>query len=88
MNGITKSSLSLPIEKRVGELTVRYSIEKKGDIYALRVSSSDLSEGCVFVEGVARDRVTAENIKSILAENFVSPLHVFDVLESIMANDI
>ena len=86
MSSITKSDPFLPTEKKVGEAFITYSLKKHHGEYALTVSSTDLSEGFVFVENVTRDRFTAERIKEMLAENLVSPLHVLDVFDSILAS--
>ncbi len=80
-----ESAPILPTVKRVGESFVTYAVEEHDNVYSFLVSSTDLKEGSVCVRDVVNDRATAEYIKTFLAENFVSPLHVLDIFEDALA---
>ncbi len=80
--------LFLPTVKRVGEAFVTYMIKKGNHTYTLFVSSTEPCEGEAYAEDIAQDRSTAERIKKLLADNLVSPLHVSDVLEDLLAQGV
>jgi len=74
-----------PTVKRVGESFVTYAVEEQDDAYYFLVSSTDMKEGSVCVRDVVNDRATAEYIKTLFAENSVSPLHVLDIFDDVLA---
>ena len=75
----------LPTVKKVGKALVTYAIIKRGASYGLAISSTARTEGSVFIADIAENLETAENIKRTFAENLLSPLHAFDVLDDVCA---
>lgn len=77
----------IKIARSIGERRLCYSAEYNGACYDLKITAHPSIVECVTVCDVARDEATAKRLCTLLADNCVFPISVYEVLDDLLGDD-
>ena len=75
------------ITRSIGKKHLCYSAEYNGVCYDLKVTAHPSVVEAVTVRDVARDEVTAKKLCTLLADNLVFPISIYEVLDDLIGDN-